>query len=201
MNATTQNAGLLAGRLTASRGMRALFVRLVLIAAGAALLTIAAKIKVPFYPVPMTLQTLAIFTLAASLGPRLGLAAVLLYVGEGLLGLPVFTNTPPQLAGPLYVMGPTGGYLLGFALAAIIIGMAAERGLDRHILRFAAVLLVADIVVMACGAAWLVVGIGMPLARAFDVGVLPFLPGEAVKIALAALIMPAIWRLLGRVAP
>ena len=79
---------------------------------GAALLTLSAKIKVPFYPVPMTLQTLALAVLAASFGARLAVATVLLYLAEGLAGLPVFTNTPPAAAGLAYMIGPTGGCLL-----------------------------------------------------------------------------------------
>src|SRR5688500_8264991 len=94
----------------------------VLAIAGVVLLTISAKIKVPFYPVPMTLQTLALAVIAASFGARLAGATVLLYLAAGMAGLPVFANTPPALAGLGYMMGPTGGYLLGFLLAALLVG-------------------------------------------------------------------------------
>lgn len=196
MNATLLNAGTLAGQMIGAQGMRGLVVRLVLVVASAGLLTIAAKVKVPFYPVPMTLQTLAVVMIGATLGARLGAAAIVLYVCEGLAGLPVFTNTPPQIAGPAYVMGPTGGYLLGFLFAVMIVGSAARRGLDRSIVQFAFVLLGAEIVLFACGVAWLVGSLGISLARAYEVGVLPFLPGEAVKMTLAALLMPAMWQMM-----
>lgn len=196
MNATLLNAGTLAGQMIGAQGMRGLVVRLVLVVVSAGLLTIAAKIKVPFYPVPMTLQTLAVVMIGATLGARLGAAAILLYVCEGLVGLPVFTNTPPQIAGPAYVMGPTGGYLLGFLFVVMIVGFAARRGLDRSIVQFAFVLLAAETVLFACGVAWLVGSLGISLARAYEVGVLPFLPGEAVKMTLAALLMPAMWQMM-----
>lgn len=198
MNATTLHVGTLASGLTRVEGARGALARLALVVAGAALLTLAAKIKVPFFPVPMTLQTLAIFLLGATLGPRLGAQAVLLYVAEGAIGLPVFTNTPPAVASLAYLAGPTGGYLAGFLIAILMVGTAATRGLDRKLVPFAAILVLADLMIFACGVGWLAVGTGLGIERALQLGALPFLPGEAVKIALAALLMPAIWQLTAR---
>ncbi len=96
--------------------------------AGALALALSAKVQVPFYPVPMTLQTLVVLTLSAAYGARLGAATVALYLAEGLLGLPVFASA---LAGPAYMAGPTGGYLAGFLAAAALIGFLAGRGWDR----------------------------------------------------------------------
>lgn len=198
MNATGVGIGTLAGRLIGREGFRGLVGRLILAAAGAVLLTIAAKIKFPFYPVPMTLQTLAVFFIGATLGARFASISVLIYLFEGLIGLPVFTNTPPAVAGPAYFAGPTGGYLLGFWLAAILIGAAARRGFDRSTLRFALVLVIADAVLFACGVIWLSAVSGLGMERAIAVGLTPFIAGEAVKIALAACAMPMIWRLAAR---
>ncbi|MBX9619495.1 MAG: biotin transporter BioY [Hyphomicrobiales bacterium] len=198
MNATTLDVGTLAGRLIGREGLRGLAARIALVVAGAALLTIAAKIKVPFYPVPMTLQTLAIFFIGATLGARLGALSVILYVAEGLMGFPVFTNTPPAVAGPAYLMGPTGGYLLGFLMAALIVGNAARRGLDRSVWRFAIILVMADVVLFACGLSWLMTSLGIDAHRAVQIGLLPFLPGEALKIAVAAFAMPLLWQATAR---
>lgn len=163
---------------------------------GACLLTVSAKVAVPG-PVNMTLQTLVVLLLGAALGWRVGLAAVLAYLAEGALGLSVFTNTPPLPAGPGYFMGPTGGFLAGFVVAAVIVGVAADRGLPRRPILFAAVLAGADLVLLLCGWAWLAYGtpmhggFGLGPAKAFAVGVQPFWLGEAIKVGLAAALVPA----------
>ena len=96
---------------------------------GTLVLAVSAKVQVPFYPVPMTLQTLAVLTLGALFGARLAAATLTLYLAEGLVGLPVFAGA---VAGPAYMVGPTGGYLLGFLLAAALVGGLAERGWMRN---------------------------------------------------------------------
>jgi hypothetical protein len=103
---------------------------LVLAVAGTLLLTLSAKMKVPFYPVPMTMQTLVVLVIGAVYGWRLGVATILLYLAEGASGLPVFADTPERGIGLAYMMGPTGGYLLGFVVGAAIVGWLAERGWD-----------------------------------------------------------------------
>jgi len=179
---------------------------IVLVLVGTALIAIAAKIKVPFYPVPMTLQTLAIGLIAATYGFRLGTLTVIAYLGEGLLGLPVFTNTPPAVAGPLYFLGPTGGFLIGFAVLAMVVGWAADRGFDRSAIRLFAVILVGEILMFALGFVWLAWfaqlssgASGLGVATAFAAGVTPFIWGDLLKSALTAFLVPAAWSLLGPV--
>lgn len=175
----------------------------ILVLAGTALIAIAAKIKVPFYPVPMTLQTLAIIVIAASYGFRLGTLTVVAYLAEGLLGLPVFTNTPPAVAGPLYFLGPTGGFLAGFLLLAMIVGFAADRGWDRSIPRLFTAIIVGEIAMFALGFAWLAWfaslssgAVGLGTETALTAGVTPFIWGDLLKAALAALIVPVAWSLV-----
>ncbi len=171
--------------------------------AGSLLLVLAAKVKVPFWPVPMTLQTFAVLALGAAYGTRLGAATVALYLGYGLFGLPVFTNTPPVAAGPLYFAGPTGGFLLGFVAAAAIAGWTAARGASW--MRLVAGFLLAEAVMLGLGAAWLALGAqmasgatGIGFAKAFAYGVQPFLIGDALKLALAACLTGACWSALER---
>lgn len=175
----------------------------VLVLAGTLALIIAAKVKVPFYPVPMTLQTLAVMAIAATFGLRLGVTTVLAYLAEGALGLPVFTNTPPMVAGPAYLLGPTGGFLAGFVVIAFLVGYAADRGWSRSIPKLLVALLAGEAIMMALGFGWLAgfaqlatgaTGIG--LEKAWAGGVAPFILGDLLKIALVALAVPAGWRLL-----
>ena len=168
-----------------------------LVVLGTAFLTLSAKIKVPFWPVPMTMQTFAVMALAAAYGMRLGGATVLAYLAEGAAGLPVFTGTPEQGIGLAYMMGPTGGYLVGFLLAAIVVGWLAERGWSRSPWKLGAAMLLGDIVLFALGVLWLGLLLGWD-KPVLDWGLYPFLPGEALKIALAASLVPALWALLGR---
>ncbi len=170
---------------TAAKTIR--FVGLALI--GTLLLTISAKIQVPFYPVPMTLQTFMVLALAAAYGRNLAVATVVLYLAQGwLMGLPVFA------AGASLFGGPTTGYLVGFILCAAIVGEAADRGWSKSILKIGSAMLVGLISVFVLGAAWLSTMIGFEGALIH--GVLPFLLGDATKLALAALAVPASMALL-----
>jgi biotin transport system substrate-specific component len=196
----TNVAGLIwpapAGRTGATRAV-------LLAIAGACLLTISAKVQVPG-PVPMTLQTLAVLGLGAALGFRLAVASVLLYLVQGALGMPVFANTPPMAPGLAYLAGPTGGFLLGFILAAGLVGLAADRGLMRRPVAFAAVLGVSLLALLGTGWLFLALlatvgtGSGVGFARAFQVGVEPFLLGEGIKLAIAALGFPLAYDALAR---
>lgn len=152
--------------------------------AGSLLLAVSAHVKVPFWPVPMTLQTLAVLLIGVQAGPAVGAAAVVLTIGEGLLGLPVFTTGG---AGALF--GPTGGFIAGFLPAVLLAGIAgrARSGLNGVAMSIAT-LVAADAVVLLLGWAWLATTIGG--AKAFAVGIAPFLLGEAVKVALAAATVP-----------
>jgi biotin transport system substrate-specific component len=164
---------------------------------GSLILWASAKISVPFYPVPMTLQTFAVMALAASYGWRLGLATILLYLAEGAVGLPVFTGTPDKGLALHYMLGPTGGYLLGFAIATAVVGWLAERGFDRDPLRLFAAMALGDAIVFALGLAWLgsLIGWNKPV---LSLGLYPFLLGDAVKLALAACLVSAGGRLVRR---
>src|ERR1700730_18667282 len=127
------------------------FQEVLLVLLGTALLAISAKVKVPFYPVPMTLQTLSVLLIAATYGRRLGVTTMLAYLGEGLLGLPVFTNTPPMIANAAYFLGPTGGFLVAYPIAALIIGYAADRGWDRSVPRLLAAIIAGEAVIFGLG--------------------------------------------------
>lgn len=170
----------------------------ILIVFGAVLITISAKIKVPFHPVPMTLQTLAVATIAAALGSRLAVGTVVAYLAAGLAGLPVFTNTPPAIAGPLYMVGPTGGYLVGFLLSAAIIGSLADRGWGRSLPKIFLAMLLGDLAILSLGVAWLSVAAGLPIAKAMAVGFYPFVLSGLVKEALGAAIIRGSWSTIQR---
>ena len=167
--------------------------QVLLVLAGTALLTLSAKTKVVLGPVDLSLQTLAVMLIAATFGMRLGVATVLLYLAEGAMGWPVFQGTPEKGIGIFYMMGSTGGFLAGFVVMAAIVGWAADRGWDRSFFSFLAVLLVAEVVMMAMGFAWLSTLIGADKAWTF--GVAPFIVPDLVKVGLAAAIMPAAWAL------
>lgn len=153
--------------------------------AGSLVMAISAKVKVPFYPVPMNLQTLALMAIAAGYGLRLGTATIALYLLEGALGLPVFTSTPEKGIGLAYMMGPTGGFLAGFLVAAIIVGFAVERGWSGRPVKLFGAMLAADVVLFALGIAWLgaLFGWDKPI---LEWGLYPFVLGDLVKVALAA---------------
>ena len=167
----------------------------VLAVAGTLLLAISAKIQVPFYPVPMTMQTFVVLVLGMAYGWRLGVATLLLYLAEGAVGLPVFAGTPEKGIGIAYMMGGTGGYLLGFLLAAGACGWLAERGWDRGVARTALAMLLGNALIYVPGLLWLgtLFGWDKPILAW---GLTPFLLGDALKIALATLLVPAGWKLL-----
>lgn len=175
-----------------SRAVRAVLLAIV----GTLLLTLSAKIQVPFWPVPMTMQTYAVLCLAAAFGWRLGVATMLLYLAEGAIGLPVFAGTPEKGIGLAYMMGPTGGYLFGFVAAAALIGWLAERGWDRSLARMALAMAIGHVVILALGWGWLATLVGA--AKAWMLGVAPFYAATVVKTALAAVTLPALWSLLRR---
>ncbi len=165
---------------------------LLMVAAGALLVALFAQIRIslPFTPVPLTGQTFAVLLVGAAFGARRGAASLGLYAGLGLAGLPVFAGGAFGLG---YALGPTGGYLLGFIAAAYAIGRLAERGLERDIRTSLLPFLVGTVIIYALGAGWLAFYVGPQAAIAK--GVLPFLPGDLLKLVLAALALPAAWRL------
>ncbi len=164
--------------------------------AGSGLLWISAKVQVPFWPVPMTMQTLVVLALGAALGWRLGLVTVALYLLEGAAGLPVFAGTPDKGLGLAYMVGPTGGYLVGFMAGVALIGCLAARGWDRSIPWMFTAMMLGHVVILICGWAWLATLIGPE--KAWIAGVAPFYLATLVKTALAALALPAVWHLVKR---
>ncbi|MGT2436303.1 biotin transporter BioY [Bradyrhizobium betae] len=167
----------------------------VLIALGTALMTLSAKVNLPLPYVPMTLQTLVVLMIGAAYGGRLGSATMIAYLAEGAMGLPVFAGPVGGLA-PL--VGPTAGYLFGFIGAAFVTGWLAERGWDRSVVRLFAAMAVGHVIILAAGFGWLSFGLGLGVAKAWQVGLLPFLAGSLVKNALGATLMPAARRIVDR---
>lgn len=165
------------------------------VVAASLLLAASAKISMPFYPVPLTMQTFVVIGLALTLGPWRGLAAVLLYLAEGAAGLPVFAGTPEKGIGLAYMMGPTGGYLLGYVPAVAIGGWLAAHGWDRSPLRALVAALLSGAVIYVPGLLWLgtVIGFDKPVLQ---YGLYPFICGDVVKAALAAILFPAAWKAL-----
>ncbi|CCV04105.1 BioY protein [Mesorhizobium metallidurans STM 2683] len=178
------------------KGATRLATQLLLAIAGTLVLTLAAKTKVLLGPVDISMQTLAVFLIAAAFGMRLGVATLLLYMAEGAMGFPVFQSTPEKGIGIAYMLGSTGGYLAGFVVMAAIVGWAADRGWDRHPIKLFNAMLVAEIVMMAMGFAWLALLIGAE--KSWQFGVMPFIIGDLIKVALAASLVPAAWSLLKR---
>jgi biotin transport system substrate-specific component len=173
---------------TGSNPARAIVLALI----GSILLIISAKIQVPFWPVPMTMQTFVVLVLGIAYGWRLAGATVLLYFAQGAVGLPVFAAG----GGLTYLAGPTGGYLIGFLLGALAVGWLAERGWDCSVPRTLAAMLIGTAIIFACGVVWLSTLIGLP--QAISAGLVPFLLSEAVKVALATALVPFAWRFLHR---
>jgi biotin transport system substrate-specific component len=166
---------------------------LLLVVGGSLLVALLAqaRLPLPFTPVPITGQTLGVLLIGALLGARRGAASLLLYLTGGLAGLPVFTGWG---SGPGHLLGATGGYLLGFVAAAYIVGWLCERGLERRFRTALVPFLAGTAVIYLCGASWLAAFVG--LQKALALGVLPFLAGDSIKLALAALLLPAGWKLV-----
>lgn len=172
-------------------------VRAVLLAlVGTALLTLSAKVKVPFYPVPMTMQTFVVLVIGAAYGWRLGALTILAYLAEGALGLPVFADTPEKGIGLAYMMGPTGGYLAGFVAAAAFVGWLAERGWDRSPARLFAAMALGHAVLFCFGVAWLASYLGFE--KAWMAGVAPFYLATLLKTALGTAVVLGGWSVAKR---
>lgn len=171
---------------------------LALVVGGVGLLTLSAKISIPFYPVPLTMQTLAVLLIGAAYGARLGGITALSYLAAGAIGLPVFAGTPEKGIGLAYMIGPTGGYLISYVFAAALTGWLAERGFDRSVWRMALAMFLGTVIIFSLGLLWLgaVLGWDKPILQW---GLYPFIYGDLLKIGLGAAVMPAAWALLGRV--
>jgi biotin transport system substrate-specific component len=181
---------LLADQIWPSNGLA----RTVLLAlGGTAALALSAKVQIPFWPVPMTMQSLVVLLIGIGYGSRLAAITLLAYIAEGLSGLPVFAGSS---AGPAYIAGPTGGYLVGFLAAATFIGWLGERGWDRSFWRAAIAMTLGHILLFVPGVLWLAVLFGWP--KAIAVGVTPFIAATVLKTALGVAILALFWSMLGR---
>ncbi len=165
-----------------------------LVVGGAALTALAAQVSIPLpiTPVPLTLQTFAVLLVGASLGTVRGAASMLLYLLVGLAGAPVFSHGTSGWGGASF------GYVLGFVVAALLVGRLAERGLTRTPVRTAGVMVLGNLAIYAVGVPWLMNVTHVGLLKAISLGVVPFLIGDAIKVAVAAGLFPATWRLAGR---
>ena len=185
--------GTLASRSGSSAAIRfasALFI--------AALTAAAAQISVPlpFTVVPFTLQPMIVLLGGLALGSRMGFLSQGIYLAAGIAGLPVFAASPELPPGLLRLIGPTGGYLMSYPIAAFIVGSLAERGFDRQYATSCLAMLIGLIVIYACGSGWLALSIGLPAALAS--GVYPFVVADLMKLLVAAGVLHGLWRLLGR---
>ena len=166
-------------------------VRMALLAvAGSILLALSARTQVPMWPVPMTMQTFAVLVIGMAYGYRLAGATLLLYLAEGAVGLPVFASG----GGNAYFAGPTTGYLVGFLVAAVFVGWLGEKGWDRSVALTFIAMLGGTAIIFVFGVAWLSVFLN-DVQAAFANGFTPFIVGAFVKIALAAAVLPIVWRL------
>ena len=178
-----------------ARNRAGLLYDLLLPAAGSIFIALFARVAIPlpFSPVPITGQTFAVLLVGALLGSRRGGLAVLLYLLEGAAGLPFFAGGAGGLA---RLAGPTGGYLIGFVAAAFAVGLLAERGWDRRVWSTAAAMFVGNAIIYAFGLLWL--GRFVGAGKVFSLGLTPFIPGDLLKLGMAAITLPAGWKLLGR---
>lgn len=183
------------GRRTTARS--ALLTDVMLVVLGSAVMAGLAQLsfRLPFTPVPVSGQTLGVLLVAASLGAWRGAAAMLLYLGEGAVGLPVFAEGHSGLV--WLTSAPTTGFLWGFVVAAAVIGLLAQLGWDRSIGSALGAMLVGEVVVFAFGISWLAHFAGVSAQQALELGLYPFVIGELVKLLIAAGMLPAAWRLVG----
>lgn len=187
----------------AARGDMTQAIRAAAVVLIAALTATAAQISVPlpFTPVPFTLQPMIVLLGGAALGSRLGMASQVLYLLAGIAGLPVFAASPVLPQGLLRLLGPTGGYLLSYPLAAFLTGALAERGFDRRYVTSVAAMAAGLGVIFACGVCWLAwfaLPSSLGLDAALRTGLYPFIPADILKILIAAAVMPGLWTLTGR---
>lgn len=183
-----------APRVLADYVSRTWVMQAVLVVGAAAIVGISAQIIIPlpFTPVPLTLQTFAVLLAGGVLGSTRGALAMIVYLVVGSLGVPWFADGGSGFG------GATFGYIVGFIVAAFIVGKLAETGATRTAIRTAGLMVVGNLVIYAIGVSWLALAIGVSFGEALALGALPFILGDAIKIALAAGLFPATWRLVNR---
>ncbi len=174
-----------------------LLTKIALVFAGSLALWISAKVSIPFYPVPMTMQTFVVLVIGMTYGWKLAGTTIMLYLVEGALGLPVFSGTPERGIGLAYMIGPTGGYLLGFLVSSVVVGYLAERGWDRKLLPAIGAMTIGTAIIFLIGLIGLgsVIGWDKPI---LELGLTPFLFGALLKIGLAGTTLPLIWKLVNK---
>jgi biotin transport system substrate-specific component len=196
--ALTANDKVLTESFWLAEGNALLVKRIVLVVAGILALAVAAKIKLPIppSPVPVTMGTFAVLTIGAAYGPRLGLVTIFGYMLIGALGFDVFASSSAEVNGLTYMMGGTGGYLVGYVLATLAMGYLARIGWDRNVFKMGASMLISNALIYIPGILWLayLYTWEKPI---LEWGLTPFLIGDGMKLALAALIVPALWKLIG----
>ena len=174
-------------------------VDVVLVVAGSLVMAGLAQVSVrlPFTPVPVTGQTLGVLVVGGALGSVRGAAAMLLYLGEGAIGLPFFAEglSGVQL---LTLSSATGGYLWGFVVAGYVVGRLTEKGWDRTIGSSLGAMLIGEVIIFSMGVAWLSQAVGLSAQRALEAGLYPFIVGDLLKLAIAAGLLPIGWRLADR---
>jgi biotin transport system substrate-specific component len=204
MNTTTTLVHTLAGRADSVPVGRAISVASVLFVAALTAAAAQVSVPLPFTAVPLTFQPMIVLLGGLALGSKLGLASQVVYLAAGLAGLPVFAASATLPPGPLRLLGPTGGYLMAYPVAAFVVGYLAERGLSRRYVTSVIAMLAGLAIVYACGATWLAffarlgtqtAAVGVPAA--LMTGVAPFVLADLVKLLAAAGILPSLWRLTG----
>jgi biotin transport system substrate-specific component len=188
-------AGQISRHMVKSGGLGEAMMSLALVLVGVGILAVSARIQVPFYPVPVTMQTLAVMVIAMAYGSKLGTATLFSYLFAGFIGAPVFAGG----AGFAYMAGPTGGYLAGFLLAGVVLGALADRGWTRNWQTTAAATLVGTSIIYLLGVAWLSQLIGLDKAITF--GLVPFIYGDILKLVIAAASVPFMWKLVAKLTP
>lgn len=168
----------------------------VLVVGGSAFIALCAQLSVrlPISPVPVTGQTLAVLLVGAVLGSRRGVLSVISYLIQGILGLPVFAG---GMSGITYLVGPTGGYLVGFVAAAYVTGKLAERGWDRRVATTFLAMLLGNLALYVLGLSWLSIFVGA--SKVLQLGLYPYIPGDVAKLTIAALALPWAWSRQGKI--
>lgn len=176
---------------------RGVLIDALFILGGVALVTLAAQVRIPlpFTPVPITGQTFAVVLVGAGLGAVRGTITLLLYVALGAAGLPIFSGWQGNW---VVFTGATGGYLIGFIVAAAVTGFLAERGWDRHLRSSIGAMLTGNVIIYLFGLPWLAAVVNTGFTKTLEAGLYPFIPGDLIKLYLAAMALPGAWRLLGR---
>jgi biotin transport system substrate-specific component len=206
MNAdTTTLVDTLAGRAESVSLGRAISLASVLFVAALTAAAAQVSVPLPFTSVPLTFQPMIVLLGGLALGSKLGLASQIVYLAAGIAGLPVFAASATLPPGPLRLLGPTGGYLMAYPVAAFVVGYLAERGLSRRYVTSVLAMLAGLAIIYVCGATWLAffARVG-PQSAAIGVqaalmsGVAPFVLADLVKLLAAAGILPALWKVMGR---